>query len=754
MGRKCLFLGSFILCVMLLANYSLATAQSIITASLPAEPETDWSKPSFWETVDGKPVESSWQFADGEVRLVRPRGGSGSLLSGPLPSHFELSWQWKIESKTNTGLKYRVRKFGPKWLGLEYQIIDEPPTALSKKGSTASIYDLVAPAADRQVHPPGDWNTSRIVAAGNRIEHSLNGKIVATTNTRGPSWEAKIARSKFWGADGFGQASGENRIMLTDHGGRAVFKNFRFVAVDVDENNAETEPTPSGPFLGNAVRNSWADQNSIVLWTRTTAAPEMVTDGPKFRSISARDASKLEKGSDARQLLSRQLPEGATLAAMFGACPGETGEVRLTYFPSTQRSSPMTTPWITTSPDSDFTAQWHLEGLKPNRDYAAVVEARPIGGDEPTAVIRGGFRTAPKPNDAVASTFCMTTCHDFVRRDDGLRGHKIYPSMTKMQPDFVVHAGDIEYYDKPDPWAWTIELMRFKWARIFSLPENRGFYQQTTSYFLKDDHDTLKNDCWAGETYGAVTFAEGVKLFNEEQFPSRHPRYMTVRWGRDLQIWFLEGRDYRSPNSMPDGPGKTILGAEQKQWLFTTLDESDATFKLVFSPTPIVGPDRVNKKDNHANANFVHEGNQLRRELSKHQGVIVLCGDRHWQYASVDEATSLWEFGCGPGSEKHQLGWKEGDERPAHRFLRVAGGFLSGEVTLASDGARTPRLTLRHHKVTGEPVSEFVFPPNAAQVTGAQVTADQPAGDDSKGDHPAAKKKSRSDGPKANQPAP
>jgi alkaline phosphatase D len=305
--------------------------------------------------------------------------------------------------------------------------------------------------------------------------------------------------------------------------------------------------------------------------------------------------------------------------------------------------------------------------------------------------------------------FCMTTCHDFPRRDDGLKGHKIYPAMTKIDPDFVVHAGDVEYYDKADPWAWTVELMRFKWARIFSLPSNRAFYAHHSTYFIKDDHDTLKNDCWAGQRYGAVSFEEGVRIFNEEQFPSHTPRYATVGWGKDVQIWILEGRDYRSPNNLPDGPEKTILGAEQKAWLFETLKESTATFKLIFSPTPIVGPDRDNKHDNHANDDFVYEGEQLREYLSAVEGVIVFCGDRHWQYASVDAETGLWEFGCGPGSEKHQLGWKEGDVRPVHRFLRVQGGFLSGVVEHLGAEA-TPQLTLRHHTVLGEEVSKFIFP--------------------------------------------
>ena len=60
-----------------------------------------------------------------------------------------------------------------------------------------------------------------------------------------------------------------------------------------------------------------------------------------------------------------------------------------------------------------------------------------------------------------------------------------------------------------------------------------------------------------------------------------------------------------------------------------------------------MGPDRSGKKDNHANTIFAHEGEQLRRKFSAVDGVIVLCGDRHWQYASEDTETGLWEFGVG-----------------------------------------------------------------------------------------------------------
>lgn len=702
----------WILVALVLIGAIPATAQGILH-TLDAETQTDWSDPSFWETLDGRAPSESWDFVDGELRLARPRGGGGSLISGPLPDHFELTWQWKIESKANTGLKYRVRQFGSRWLGLEYQIIDDSPERKQPAtGKTASIYDLFPPDSEEATRAIGQWNASKVVAVGNRLEHYLNGKLVSEATLGTPQWNRQIALSKFWGLEQFGEAVGDNHVMLTDHGGKAIYKDFRFVTKEPPE----SKPLPTvGPFLGNSMRNSWADQNSIVLWTRTTARPEMNADGLPFVSISKGDTAKYNELDDPRKLLDDQLRDGAQLKDMFGACPGSAGQVRLTYFPVAQRKNIRSTEWVTTDSEHDFTAQWDLKDLLPGRQYAAVVEARPIGQSDPTAVVRGSFRTAPKQGMRTPVKFCMTTCHDFIRRDDGLNGHKIYPSMMEIDPDFVVHAGDIEYYDKPDPWAWTIDLMRFKWARIFSLPNNRAFYQSTTSYFLKDDHDTLKNDCWPGQKYGAVTFEQGLRLFNEEQFPSHSPRYKTVRWGQDLQFWLLEGRDFRSPNNMPDGPEKTILGAEQKQWLQQTLSQSDAKFKLVFSPTPIVGPDRANKRDNHANDVFAYEGEQLRQLLSSIDGVIVFCGDRHWQYASVDEQTGLWEFGCGPGSEKHQFGWKTGDQRPVHRFLRVDGGFLSGELRY-EDSSSDGQLVLQHRTVDGGVVSQFVFP--AADVDG------------------------------------
>jgi hypothetical protein len=694
---------------LMLACLSRANAQESALETVVSQPVATtggWYSPDFWNTIDGRPVEESWRFGEGTIELIQPRGGKGSLLSPPMPEHFDLSFEWMIQPRANNGLKYRVRAFDDRWLGIEYQMIDEPiPLVAAHEGSTASIYDLVAPSLDKPLNPPAQWNHARIVAQGHRLQHYLNGQLVASANMHGPQWEAIVAQSKFYGLPDFGLPRPGDRIMLTDHGGLAAYRNFQFTALDSPTVDAAT--TVSTPQLGNGMRNSWADQHSIVLWTRTTARAEMVKDGPEFLAISREQERQWERSLNEDQLLAVQLPEGTRLDQMQGACPGAPGEVRLIYFPEKKRTLSRSTDWTVTQAQTDYTCQWKLEELQPGTSYVAIVEARPIGQTEISAVLRGRFQTAAEHDLPVPQTFCMTTCHDYIRRDDDL-GHRIYPAMQQLSPDWMIHAGDVEYYDKPNPWAWTIDLMRFKWARLFSLPRLRDFYANHTSYFIKDDHDTLKNDCWPGQTYGAVSFEQGVHLFNQEQFPARTPRYTTVQWGRDLQFWVLEGRDFRSPNTMQDGPDKTILGKEQKAWLLESVRASTATFKLVFSPTPVVGPDRERKSDNHANETFEHEGLQLRDALSAVDGLIIFCGDRHWQYASVDPQTGLWEFGCGPGSERHELGWQEGDVRPEHRFLRVQGGFLSGQLTYdPNDGY--PSLLIRHHTVDGEEVSRFEF---------------------------------------------
>lgn len=446
-----------------------------------------------------------------------------------------------------------------------------------------------------------------------------------------------------------------------------------------------------GPFLATGFKVGEVTPDSAVVWTRATLRPERnPADGPMITVHYA-------GGANRQRVFDRvEFPEGATVTDLRDAVPGALGETRVRYRPKGE-SQWLETPWRAVDPDRDFTRQFKLEDLKPAASYEVRVECRPAGGGAATASLEGGFRTAPRPDEPGRVVFAVSTGQAYVDVD-GPQGFDLYDGILSIKPDFFAHTGDIVYYDQL---AKNAALARYHWQRTYSLPTNVRFHRQVASYFIKDDHDTLVNDCWPGmETpfMGDLTFEQGLAIFTE-QVPMGFSTYRTFRWGKDLQVWLVEGRDFRSPNTMPDGPDKTIWGSAQKAWFKRTVAASDATFRVLISPTPLVGPDRPNKRDNHSNAVFTHEGDELREFIAAQKNMIVVCGDRHWQYHSVHPQTGLREYSCGPASDKHAGGWSQEDFVPEyHRFLKVAGGFLSGTVERV-DGK--PRLTMRFHAVDG-----------------------------------------------------
>ena len=447
-------------------------------------------------------------------------------------------------------------------------------------------------------------------------------------------------------------------------------------------------------YLGNGVKIGEASQTEVIFWTRTTNAPDMKKDGADFVQLLTDNKKELMKilNNDPKSL--KQFPKDKKLQDMNGSIMGANGEVKFTYFPTENKADVKCTEWMPVNSDKNYTLQFKAQNLTPGTSYQLLTECRPTGSKKATQSTSGAFKTAPSQQESRPSTFVVVTCGDYPRRDDKNNGHVIYKTMLELKPDFFVHTGDIEYYDKPDPWAINQELARYKWDRLYGLPYLRNFHNQVSSYFMKDDHDTTMNDASPGQNFGELTWELGLATFRE-QFPMGEKTYRTVRWGKDLQVWFVEGRDYRSPNKSPDGPQKTIWGKVQKDWFFNSVRNSNATFKILISPTPIVGPDRRNKNDNHANKGFNYEGNEIREFISKQKNMFIVCGDRHWQYHTIHPELKVNEFSCGPSSDNHASGYSEKYQNKYHQYLKVLGGFLS-----VNTGPE--KVTFNHHAPNGK----------------------------------------------------
>jgi len=467
-------------------------------------------------------------------------------------------------------------------------------------------------------------------------------------------------------------------------------------------------------YFASGCRVGEVSSTSTIIWTRLTAESERRWDGivPSPLMSPTRVISP-----------SPDIP----VSAWEGAVPGAAGEVRIRLSTSPLVSDEAnSTAWTRVEATTDFSTQFTFDRLTPGTRYYYAAEGRTREGGPVTRSLVGTFQTAPQAEAWEEVWFSVMTCQLYYQRDER-DGFRIYRSIANLSPlfldypAFIVRTGDNVYYDRDNPRGTTLDLCRLHWQRMFSLPLLCDFFRQVPSYWQQDDHDVFFDDAHPqlkAPWISPLTFEQGAQIFRE-QAPVGKDLFRTFRWGKGLQIWLTESRDFRSPDEMPDGPNKTIWGVEQKAWLKQSLLSSDATFKIVVSPTPLVGPDNHDQADNHANKAYQHEGDEFRQWI-RDQGfsnLYVIVGDRHWQYASTDPRTGVREFACGPASDAMVLKGP-GYDPNYHSFYRPGGGFVTvsfrkGSKKVLANPQRVvvedgvPLLTIRIHDVDGRVVHEY-----------------------------------------------
>jgi alkaline phosphatase D len=308
-----------------------------------------------------------------------------------------------------------------------------------------------------------------------------------------------------------------------------------------------------GPYLATGIKVGEVTSDSAIVWARLTAIEKPVQ--PPLGQAQPAKAADDE------------------ISALAGSAPGMAGDVSLELSTSADFTDAKHFETALVNAATDFTHQWPIANLKPATKYFVRVTAAAKEG-QPTAKLTGSFTTAPAANEWQDVRFAVMSCQSHRDRDE-LENFRIYPAMQKAGIAFYVATGDNVYYDSDPPLADTVALARFHWNRMHGLPGLVEFHRSVPGYWEKDDHDTVKNDSWpppgknadrSDALEGKLNFFKGLKIFRE-QVPMGEKTYRTFRWGKGLQIWLTEGRDFRSPNNMPDGPEKTIWGREQMEWL-------------------------------------------------------------------------------------------------------------------------------------------------------------------------------------------
>lgn len=371
-------------------------------------------------------------------------------------------------------------------------------------------------------------------------------------------------------------------------------------------------------------------------------------------------------------ILQTRLTLADTLQA--GKLPGVAGwgyfEVSVDKDFSDSRKS----EWIEGKYEKDYILKKRITGLTPGTLYYYRVH---YGKDRKHTHKSppGSFKTLQPASGEDPVSFVVVTGMNYARhfygRHDGHRkswdgyngpdrdlGFPALQTILDQKPDYFIGTGDNIYYDRNSPGQKTAETLpelRQRWHEQFIQPRFIDLFSSVSTYWEKDDHDHRYNDSdttdngkLPGHKLAVSTFLEQLPVIDAADKKSK--TYRTRRLNKHVQLWFTEGRDYRSPNAMPDGPEKSMWGKEQREWLKKTLLKSDATFKILVSPTSLVGPDDWGKKcDNHLNC-YRYERAAFFEWLVENDfnegNFIIICGDRHWQYHAIDP-TGIHEFGTG-----------------------------------------------------------------------------------------------------------
>jgi hypothetical protein len=209
----------------------------------PAEKAAGWEllfdgkSTAGWHGYNKQPI-PAWVVDGCLLKSAGTEGNYGSDLRADLVTDkeytdFELVLDWKATKGGNSGVMYGVvedAKYKAAWMtGPEYQLIDDVgfPEKLEEWQKAGANYAMhVADEKQKVLKPVGEWNQTRILVHGPRVEHWLNGKKVVSFERWTPEWNALRDSGKWKEAPDYGKFK-TGRLVLQDHGSVFWFRNVK-----------------------------------------------------------------------------------------------------------------------------------------------------------------------------------------------------------------------------------------------------------------------------------------------------------------------------------------------------------------------------------------------------------------------------------------------------------------------------------------------------------------------------------------------
>ena len=197
--------------------------------------------------------------------------------------------------------------------------------------------------------------------------------------------------------------------------------------------------------------------------------------------------------------------------------------------------------------------------------------------------------------------------------------------------DLLLMLGDNHYGDTTDP-----AKLRDYYHMMRTVDGFTRLIREVPTYAVWDDHDYGPNNS-DGTQPGKE---DSLRVFGQwwanpsAGEPGNPGCYFRFQRG-DVEFFMLDVRYYRTPNDVPDGPTKTMLGARQLAWLLDGLAGSSAPFKIIAGGSEwqtLTQPDCW--------SSFARERQQIFDSITRRgiEGVVLLSGDRHRRLPGAGQA--------------------------------------------------------------------------------------------------------------------
>ena len=199
-----------------------------------AEDLFDGQSLAGWHGFNKTGEVKNWTVQDGALVCLGAAKDAhgGDLVSDKKYSNFELTWDWKVDKGSNSGVMYHVvedKKYqSPYETGPEYQVMDDIgfPEKLENWQQAGADYAIAPANEKKKLKPVGEWNSSKIIFNNGHVEHWLNGEKIVEFERSSDFWKKQRAEGKWKDYPDYAKVT-TGAIALQDHGNKAYYRNIK-----------------------------------------------------------------------------------------------------------------------------------------------------------------------------------------------------------------------------------------------------------------------------------------------------------------------------------------------------------------------------------------------------------------------------------------------------------------------------------------------------------------------------------------------